>query len=125
MSVRKAIGKMGSVARSGAKKAGNAVREGYGVARDHYPQVKNQVKGAYTKANELANRGLDYAVKVRDNASESSLLKIHEEYRRPKRRDHKHKRHGAGGQNVTVNVNVGGRKKRKRGPSRKSGFSLI
>jgi hypothetical protein len=131
MSVRKSIGKLGHVAKVGAKKAGNAFREGYGVAKDHYPQVKEQVKDAYGKANSLADKGADYAVRVRHNASESPLLRSYEEEGERHEHEHRHKRkhhrqRSEGGQNVTINLNVnGGRRKRKRGQSRNSGFSLI
>jgi len=126
---------MGSLAKVGAKKASNALREGYGAARDNYPEAKRQVKSAYSKADKLATRSLDYAERVRDNASESSLFKETEahEYsenlllgRDHERKEHKKKKRHSGGQHITVNVNSGRRKKKKRvGSNRHSGFSLI
>ncbi len=124
---------MGHLAKVGAEKANQAVQEGYANAKAEYPQVKAKVKGAYEKADKLASRGMDYAVRVRDNASESPLFRETERHehsenmlfsssheRRERKRKHKH----GGGQSIVINVNSGGRKKKRR-RNKRSGFSLI
>jgi hypothetical protein len=133
---KKAIGKMGNLAKVGAEKAGQAVKEGYSEAKTNYPEVKHRVGKAAQKANRAANRGMDYAVRVRNNASESQLFKEpaathgrHEESERffmgPAYEKAEHKRHKRSGQTFVINVNNTGRKKKRKHQDRRSGFSLI
>lgn len=133
LQVRKSIGKMGRVVKSGANKA-------VGAAVAAAPEVKHQLGQAKYKAERLADRGLNYAERVRDNATESSLVAGVESNARHEhaeqflignsyeRAEHhgkrKHKAINKRQQTIVIHVNSKGRKKRKR-KTLKSGFSLI
>ncbi len=142
LGLKKTIGKMGSLAKTGVEKAGRVVKSEYNHAKAEYPETKRKVGKAVAKADRIANRGLDYAERVRDNASESSLFKETEshhgrheqserffigadyeraEHRRPRNNKRRHS-----GQTIVINVNGNsGRKKKRQRSNNQAGFSLL
>lgn len=126
LQLKRAIGKMGNLAKSGVTKAGQAVKQGYSEAKTNYPEVKSRVGKAAQKANRAANRGMDYAVRVRNNADKSPLFDKatvegysfnKTEIRRPQRK--------RSNKTTIIYVNNYGRKKKRKSQNKRSGFSLI
>ena len=139
MGLKKTIGKMGALAKTGAVRAGQAVKSEYEQTKADYPETKRKVGRAINKADRLANRGLDYATRVRDNTSRSRLFTEpveshgrHEESERffmgPTYEQAEHKRKPQpkrGGQTIVIHVNNNGRRKKRKSKSKRIGFSLI
>ncbi len=120
LQLKRAIGKMGTLAKQGASRASEAVKAEYHQAKEHYPENKRRIKKAVAKADKWAGKSLDYATRVRDNANKSSFLGASPE----KSPHHKKVNRKRGGQTVIIYVNSSGRKK-KRKQHNNSGFSLI
>ena len=137
LGLKKSIGKMGSLAKTGASRVGQAVKEEYQQAKEEYPEVRRRAGKAYNKAGKIANRGLDYAERVRNNASESKLFgdtTSHSRHEKSERsffgsdyEEAEHRKPSRSGQTIVIHVNGKGnrRKKKRQHTNRRSGFSLI
>lgn len=122
MGIRKAIGKMGSTVKRHAQNAKVNAEIAYYSTEEKVRdmqlkamQQRNNPKSAYNRAKGLANKGLDYADRVRENADSSPLLGGST----PKP---KHRRHRSTGQTINIYVQSEGRKKKRKQTAR---FSLI
>jgi hypothetical protein len=78
--IKKAIGKMGHLARSGAKKAGSMVKDSAKetFTKENAPKAYNVVKekagNVVHEADEVRDRAVDYSERVNKNTKSSSLF---------------------------------------------------